>query len=72
MPILTKQQIEQRLKALDVYESSVMFSMEDEGDLTTRELFRIINTRNKLKQMLREVDSPTHWMPLPDPLPMAT
>lgn len=47
----TREQIEARLKALDQYEMSLHF-LPDEGDLTTREMLRIVAARSKLREML--------------------
>lgn len=52
---MTQEQIKARLKALDQYELSLLSSMPDEGDLTTRELNRILLARSKLRQMLSEL-----------------
>lgn len=54
---LTAEQIRNRLKSLDMYETSVIFSMPDEGDYTTRELTRIMATRGKLQGMLKEAQT---------------
>lgn len=51
---LTAEQIRARIKALDMYEQSLLFSMPDEGELTTREMMRVVMTRSALKKMLAE------------------
>lgn len=54
---MTTEQIKNRLKALDMYEQSLFFSMPDEGDLTTREMTRVMIAKNKLRQMLKTAES---------------
>jgi len=49
--MLTREQIEARLKALDQYQFALTFSMPDEGELTDRELLRVMEVRAKLQAM---------------------
>jgi len=49
--MLTKEQIEARLKALDQYWFALTSSMPDEGELTDRELLRVMEARSKLQAM---------------------
>ena len=62
--IETRDQIEARLKAIKDYEASVLFSMPDEGDLTSRELTRIALARSKLRGMLDDLDAKEAQMEL--------
>jgi len=48
---VTRKQIEARLKALDQYRFALMSSMPDEGELTDRELMRVLEARAKLQAM---------------------
>lgn len=52
---MTREDIERRIKALEMYERSVRLTMPDEGDLTTRELLRIVVAKSKLRDMLKEM-----------------
>lgn len=54
--MMTKEQIQNRLEALDMYEQSVRLTMPDEGDYTTRELMRIVTARSKLREMLKAAE----------------
>jgi hypothetical protein len=53
-PMITREQIEARLKALDQYQFALTSSMPDEGERTDRELMRVIEARSKLQALLQE------------------
>lgn len=48
---MRKEQIDARIKALDQYQLALLSSMPDEGDLTDRELMRIIEAKSKLRAL---------------------
>jgi len=52
--MLTKEQIEARLKVLDQYQFALTSSMLDEGERTDRELLRVMEARAKLRAMLED------------------
>lgn len=53
---MTREQIEARLKALDQYQFALTSSMPDEGELTDRELMRVMEAKSKLRTMLANMN----------------
>jgi len=53
-PMITREQIEARLKALDQYQFALTSSMPDEGELTDRELLRVMEVRSQLQALLQD------------------
>jgi hypothetical protein len=49
---MTREQIQGRLRALQQYEFALLSSMPDEGELTDRELTRLLAARAKLNAAL--------------------
>ena len=51
---MTAEQIKNRLRSLDDYEMSLNLNSWDDPDRITDELIKVLNTRTKLKAMLKE------------------
>lgn len=51
------EQIKKRLKVLDAYEMSQLRNTWDESDRVTDELLKILNTKSKLRAMLKEAEA---------------